>query len=66
MHGNNKKLFSFLFLVCKVVPDGKIALVGYCEFVAQHFLKLSKSSKNVQKSHTMVQKGLNRVFKPAF
>ena len=28
-------------------PDGKIAIVGYYEFVAQHFHKVSKSSKNV-------------------
>ena len=33
------------------MSDGKIALVGYCEFVAQHFQKVSKSSKNVQKRH---------------
>ena len=37
------------------MSDDKIALVGYYEFVAQHFQKVSKSSKTskkVQKHHS--------------
>ena len=42
--------------------DGKIALVGYYEFVAQHFQKVSKSSKNVQKSPKNVILALKRPY----
>ena len=38
-------------------PDGKIAIVGYYEFVAQHFQKVSKSSKKVQKCHSGAKQG---------
>ena len=37
--------------------DGKIAIVGYYEFVAQHFQKVSKSSKKVQKCHSGAKQG---------
>ena len=37
--------------------DGKIALVGYYEFVAQHFQKVSKSSKKVQKYPSGTKQG---------
>ena len=43
-------MISLVFVVIEPGTDGKIAIVGYYEFVAQHLQKVSKSSKNVQKS----------------